>query len=303
MRYSRLSDVADCGLTCSFYLYEGAVRRIFEGNGCMLKIGFLGGGNMARAIVAGLVSSGTDPKLITVLDRHPEKLSALHEQFGVQTQMTLGDWISALDVVVLAVKPQGLKDFCEQAASYVSPQSTVLSIAAAVPAEAIRRWIRNDHVVRAMPNTPSMVKKGVTGLFASASADDQDRCRAQAVMQTVGTIEWLSDEAQLHLVTAGPGSGPAYVFLFMEALADALIQEGLDADKAREFALSTVEGAAALARVSGESFEVLRRNVTSKGGTTAKAIEAFEARDLRGAVQAAVKACRNRSEEMSSLFS
>lgn len=269
----------------------------------MLKIGFLGGGNMARAIVAGLVSSGTDPQQVTVLDRHPEKLSALHEQFGVRTQQALGEWISELDVVVLAVKPQGLKTFCEQAAPFVSADSTVLSIAAAVSADAIAGWLHSSRIVRAMPNTPAMVQKGFTGLFASKGANEEDRRRAQAVMQTVGSFEWVSDEAQLHLVTAGPGSGPAYVFLFMEALADALQQQGLEADKAKKLALSTVEGAAALARASDESFDVLRRNVTSKGGTTAKAIEAFEAHDLRGAVLAAVKACRDRSEEMSKLFS
>ena len=122
------------------------------------------------------------------------------------------------------------------------------------------------------------------------------------MLSALCALEWVESEDDLHLVTAGPGSGPAYVFLFMEALADALMQEGLSPEKAKEFALSTVEGAAALARTSGEAFDVLRHNVTSKGGTTAKAIEAFEAHDLRGTVKAAVQACRTRSEEMSELF-
>ena len=269
----------------------------------MLKIGFLGGGNMARAIVAGLVASGIPGDDVTVMDRHPEKLAKLNEQFGVRMQTALGDWVSELDIVVLAVKPQGLKDFCLEAASYISAQTTVLSIAAAVPAEAIVGWLGTKRLVRAMPNTPAMVGKGFTGLFASNGAGEEDCRRAEAVVRTVGAFEWVNRESDLHLVTAGPGSGPAYVFLFMEALADALEEEGLDPDKAKAFALSTVEGAAALARTSGEPFSMLRQNVTSKGGTTAKAIEAFEAHDLRGAVKAAVKACKCRSEEMSTLFS
>ena len=125
----------------------------------MLKIGFLGGGNMARAIVAGLVASGIPGDDVTVMDRHPEKLAKLNEQFGVRMQTALGDWVSELDIVVLAVTPQGLKDFCLEAASHISAQTTVLSIAAAVPAEAIVGWLGTKRLVRAMPNTPAMVVK------------------------------------------------------------------------------------------------------------------------------------------------
>lgn len=268
----------------------------------MLKIGFLGGGNMARAIVGGLDAGGMEVE-VSVLDRHPEKLEVLAKAYGAQPQTSVGPWISALDLVVLAVKPQGLKEMCEAAADFLSPSATVLSIAAAVPAASIARWIKTPRVVRALPNTPAMAGKGFTGLFAGDNATEEDRQRAEAVMQCVGELRWVIRESDLHLVTAGPGSGPAYVFLFMEALADALQDEELDAAAAREFALSTVEGAAALARQSGEAFSVLRENVTSKGGTTAKALEAFEAHGLRGAVKAAVEACRARSEEMSKLFS
>lgn len=268
----------------------------------MFKIGFLGGGNMARAIVAGLKASGVPMQQVTVLDRHPEKLAALKAQYGIQTQESAGDWVKELDLVVLAVKPQGLQACCKQFAALISPDATVLSIAAAVSASTLIAWTGSTHVVRAIPNTPAMVLKGFTGMFASDQATQQDKDRAQTVMQTVGTVEWVDNEEGLHLVTAGPGSGPAYVFLFMEALQEALQQEGVDPDKAREYALSTVEGAAALARTSGEPFASLRQNVTSKGGTTAKAIEAFEARDLRATVRAAVEACKKRSEEMSALF-
>lgn len=268
----------------------------------MLKIGFLGGGNMTSAIVAGLAANDASAQSVTVMDRHPEKLAKLRALFGVAEQQSAGEWIGEQNVIVLAVKPQGLKICCEAAAPYLNEQTTVLSIAAAVPAKSIGHWLKTPHVVRAMPNTPAMVQKGLTGLFASESARAIDRERAVSVMRTVGACEWVREEKQLHLVTAGPGSGPAYVFLFMEALADALEHEGLDAESAKAFALGTVEGAAALARMSGEPFSVLRQNVTSKGGTTAKAIEALEGHDLRGAVLAAVQACRRRSEEMSELF-
>ena len=274
----------------------------FKGSGKMLKIGFLGGGNMAGAIAAGLAANGTNPAAIAVMDRHPEKLAVLRERLGIATYEAAGDWISEMDVVVLAVKPQGLEACCAQAARWISPEATVLSIAAAVRSEVIARWLGTRRIVRAMPNTPAMAGKGFTGLYAGEGAIEVDRSRAQAILQAVGAVHWVDGEQALHLVTAGPGSGPAYVFLFMEALADALVEQGLEADAAREFALSTVEGAAALARQSARPFEELRRNVTSKGGTTAKAIEAFEARDLRGTVKAAVEACRARSCEMSDLF-
>ena len=160
----------------------------------MLKIGFLGGGNMARAIVAGLVSSGAAPKLVTVMDRHPEKLAALREQFGITTQEKPGDWITALDVVVLAVKPQGLKECCEQVASLVSPETTVLSIAAAVRADVIAEWLGTCRVVRCIPNTPSMVGKGFSGLFAGPRTTEDDRTRSQYVMQTVGDLGWVESD-------------------------------------------------------------------------------------------------------------
>ena len=268
----------------------------------MFEIGFLGGGNMARAIAAGLVASGFDPRSVTVMDRHEEKRRALEESYGVRTEEKLGPWIEKCSLVVLAVKPQGLKDVCEEAAPSVGKDATVLSIAAAVPAASIAGWIGSEHIVRAMPNTPATVRKGLTGLFAAPGARDADRERAESVMRTVGRALWVDDEAKIHLVTAGPGSGPAYVFLFMQVLSEALQAEGLAKAEADEFALSTVEGAAALARESGEDFEALRRSVTSKGGTTAKAIEVLEAHDLAGAVREAVRACRARSEEMSTLF-
>ncbi len=255
---------------------------------------------MARALVSGL--SKMPGVSIAVLDRHPEKLESLKKNYGVETYEKPGDWISKADIVVLAVKPQGLKEFCASVKDFISKDSTVLSIAAGVPAKPIAEWTDSNRVVRSIPNTPAMVGKGLTGLYAAETLSEEDRMRAQTVTDAVGRSLWVDDEARLHLVTAGPGSGPSYVFLFMEAFADGLKDLGVDEVTAKEFALSTVEGAAALARASGEEFAILRANVTSKGGTTAKAIEVLEANNIRTALKEAVFACRKRSEEMGVLF-
>ncbi len=267
-----------------------------------MKTAFIGGGNMARAIIGGLVAQGFDAADIAVKDPHEEKRAALTADFGAAAFDEAADWITAADLVVLAVKPQGLEACLKETAQWISPDATVLSIAAAVSVDAIARWSGKSRIVRCLPNTPAMAGCGFSGLYAGQGAGPEDRARAQKVMESVGSVVWVADEAQLHVVTAGPGSGPAYVFLFMEALADALVQAGADAGQAREMALSTVYGAASLAKASGEDFALLRQKVTSKGGTTAKAIEALEAGDFRGLIGSAVKACIARSEEMAELY-
>ena len=266
-----------------------------------MKIAFIGGGNMARAIIGGLAAKKTDAE-IAVKDPNADKRDALARDFGAQCFEQASDWIAKADMVVLAVKPQVLKSCLQEIAPFISDSATVLSIAAAVPVESIVRWSGKTHVVRCLPNTPAMVGCGFSGLYAGAQADDVDKNRAEAVMKSVGRVLWVEDEDRLHVVTGGPGSGPAYVFLFMEALSSALENAGMSKSEAHELALSTVEGAALLARRSGEDFAKLRENVTSKGGTTAKAVEAFDAGGFRDLVDAAVQACMNRSREMSRLF-
>ena len=278
----------------------GACALQDNNHGRCVRIAFLGGGNMSSAVLDGLLADGFAPQCLAVMDRHPEKLARFAAQ-GVAAHLEPGAWLSEVDVVVLGVKPQGLEACIKAAAPFVNKSALIVSMAAAVSVRALQGWLPNP-VVRTMPNTPAKVKKGMTALFASADATDAHKLLAEDVMRAVGRVDWVEREEDLHLVTGGTGSGPAYVFLFMQGLAEALVREGLSPEHARELSLSTVEGAAALARATGEDFAVLRANVTSKGGTTAKAIEAFEAHDLRGIIAEAVAACVARSREMAGLF-
>lgn len=279
-----------------------AVVKVQNKKGDSMRIAFVGGGNMARAIIAGLTATGFEGSSIAVKDHNTDKLEALQKDYGVCVYREDGAWISEADLVVLAVKPQGLAACLEGCARWIAPEATVLSIAAGVSTDTLRRRTGSGHIVRAMPNTPAMVRQGFTGLFAVPEATDTDRERAQTVMAAVGRCLWLDDEDAMHAVTAGPGSGVAYVFLFMQGLEEALLGQGLDADKARALTLATVRGASALADASDASFEELRARVTSKGGTTAKAIEAFEDAGLRRIIDTAAKACAARSREMAELF-
>ncbi|MDO4938141.1 MAG: pyrroline-5-carboxylate reductase, partial [Sutterellaceae bacterium] len=268
----------------------------------IVKIACIGGGNMVSAIVAGLVGHGMEGSDITVKDPHEDKRAKLEALYGIHTTDTVGAWITEADVLVLGVKPQALKEALKEVAPLIGKDTTVISIAAGVTVEALKNWTGTDRIVRAMPNTPAMVSQGFTGLYAPETATEVDVERAEKVVAAIGQYRKFDHEDDLHTVTGGPGSGVAYVFLFMQGLQEALERQGLESQAAHDLALATVEGAAALARQSGGDFAVLRQNVTSKGGTTAKAIETFEAQDLRGTIDAAVKACIARSKEMSELF-
>ena len=267
-----------------------------------MTIAFIGGGNMAGAIVAGLCANGTDPNTVCVSDPNREKLDALRQTYGIRTFDVTSDWLLEADIVVLAVKPQVLKEVCKFIADFIRPSATVLSIAAGVTSESIGRWLNHERIVRCMPNTPAMVGKGMSGLYAPDAIDARTREAIQDVMQCVGRVRWVEKEDDLHVITGGSGSGPAYVFHFLQGLQEALQAQGMDLETARDVALTTLEGAAALARASAEPFEDLRAKVTSKGGTTAKAIEVFEARDCRAIVDQAVRACIARSREMAEVF-
>lgn len=267
-----------------------------------MKIAFIGGGNMARAIIAGLCDKGFAGGDIAVKDPNEDKRAALAARFGVEGRASAGDWISRADLVVLAVKPQVLEAAAGEVARWIAPSATVLSIAAGVGVEALARWTGHAHIVRCLPNTPGMVGAGYSALFAGPGADARDRERAQTVMQSVGEAAWVQSEEQMHVVTAGPGSGPAYVFLFLQGLSEALERAGADKAQARSLAIATVSGAARLAAQSESDFEALRAMVTSKGGTTARAIEALEAGDFRGLIDQAVRACIARSREMAETY-
>lgn len=266
-----------------------------------LTIGFLGGGNMARALIGGLAKKRPDAR-VHVIDHNPDKLEKLAQDFGAETHEAIGEWVGECSLLVLAVKPQNMKAALAPLVPFLNPTGAALSIAAGIEAGTLKGWLGGYPVLRAMPNTPAMAGCGTTGFWAGADADADAVETALAVLESVGVVVRVADEAGIDLVGAIPGSGPAYVFRFMEALARAGVSRGLSEEDAQALALGTVYGAAVLAKESGRPFAELRENVTSKGGTTAKALEVFNRLDIDGMVDQAVQAALNRTEEMKQLF-
>jgi pyrroline-5-carboxylate reductase len=263
-----------------------------------MNIVFIGGGNMAAALISGLVKVAGSGAQIHVVDRNPEALERLAREYGVSTATDIDEGVRHAEVVVLAVKPQQMREV----ATALAPQLTrqlVLSIAAGIRSSDLTRWLGGyDAIVRTMPNTPALIGMGVTGLAAQPAVSAAQREQADAVMRTVGKTVWLDDEAQIDAVTAVSGSGPAYVFYFLEAMQEAASAMGLNAQQGRELALATFTGAAQLAAQSDEAVDVLRARVTSKGGTTHAAIESMEAAGVKGAIVAAMQAAAARGKEL-----
>lgn len=262
----------------------------------MMHITFIGGGNMATAIIAGLVKAV--PCQISVVEPNADKRAQLASQFRLTALEQLPVYFGGNQVVVLAVKPQQLREVCADLAGRLDG-ALVLSIAAGIGVPALSRWLDgHERIVRVMPNTPAMIGKGVAGLYAPRGVDGQDRNAAERIMAAAGSTVWLDEESGIDDITAISGSGPAYVFYFIEGLIDAARQMGFDDATARELALGTFEGAVALARHSGEDIATLRANVTSKGGTTEQAIASFDASELKSAILRGARACRARSVEL-----
>lgn len=264
-----------------------------------MKLGFIGGGNMAAALIGGLCRAGFQGGDIAVLDPSADRRQALAQAFGVQVEDQPGAWLADLDLLVLAVKPQQMQAATRSVAPWAG---AVLSVAAGVRAADIARWLGHEQVIRAMPNTPALIGAGVSGVAALPAAPAAARAAATRVLETAGLVQWFEDETQLDAVTAISGSGPAYVFLFIEALEAAAIELGLPASAARQLAIATVSGSARLAAESPEAPAVLRERVTSKGGTTAAALARFEAEDLRGLVGRAAQAASARAAELGDEF-
>jgi len=264
----------------------------------MTHTAFIGGGNMARALVRGLLEAGTQG--VVVSDPSAEARSSL-EALGARVVESNAEAILGATLVVLAVKPQQLRGVLEPLARDLAPARPLLvSVAAGVPRAAITRF-SGGHcpVVRCMPNTPALIGAGITALSAGPEVIEAERARAQALMGTVGATFWVDDEAQLDVVTAISGSGPAYFFLFMEALAAAGAAMGLEPALATRLALGTGLGAARLAAAPGApDLATLRRQVTSPGGTTERALAVLAAGDLGGLVHRAAEAARARAAEL-----
>jgi len=260
------------------------------------KIGFIGGGNMARSLVGGLIQAGHDARAIRVSDPSPTALEAMSKLGPVQVGDDNGAVATEVDVLVLAVKPQAMGGVLTPlAARLAQRRPLLLSIAAGLTTTALESWAGHLPLVRCMPNTPALVGAGMSVLYANASVDASGRADAETVMRSAGAVRWVEQEAQLDAVTAVSGSGPAYFFHMMEAMIAAGVEQGLDHETSRALVLQTALGAARMASENGSDPGELRQQVTSPGGTTAAALAVFADGDLMGLVSRAVAAAADRS--------
>lgn len=265
------------------------------------RLGFVGGGNMASAIIGGLIQRGVPAQHIAVVEPLAAQRERLQAQLGVQVHDAAGAALQDCQLVVWAVKPQVLKAVAQAAAPHVAG-ALHLSVAAGIRSDSLASWLGSERIVRAMPNTPALVGRGMTGLYARAAVDADDRALVQQVVASTGQHLWLEREADLDAVTALSGSGPAYVFYFLEAMRQAGTEMGLGADAAMQLALATFAGATQLAQDATEPPEVLRERVTSKGGTTYAALTAMEAAGVKTAFVQAMHAARQRARELGDEF-
>ena len=268
-------------------------------------ITFIGGGNMGRALISGLLANGFESKQISVVEANASTALKLYEDFGVQGINTLEQIafdFSKNNVVVMAIKPQDFNVVAKNLASKLkhasAPGPLILSIAAGIRLKDMSRWLDHTRCVRAMPNTPALIGKGITGLFADAAVNESDRDLAETICNAVGQAVWVSEEKLMDAVTAVSGSGPAYVFAFLEAMQSAGEKLGLDAQTARQLAYATLEGATQLAYNSDEHAGILRERVTSKGGTTAAALEVMQQHGWHEILEKAIDAASQRGKTM-----
>jgi pyrroline-5-carboxylate reductase len=268
------------------------------------RIAFIGGGNMAHSLIAGLIADGQDPSTLTVSDPLVDRREHLASRFCINAAADNAAAVAAAEVLVLCVKPQIAPSLCRELAGALSDASPLLiSIMAGVTEASILHWLgRKSALVRAMPNTPMMVQSGAIGLHANPATTALQRNLAEEIMRAGGLTHWVDQETDLDAVTAVSGSGPAYFFLFMEALEKAAIEQGLDPNAARLLSIQTALGAARMAMESDESPQQLRERVTSPGGTTEQALRAFTEGGLESLVSRAVAAARRRAAELSQLL-
>lgn len=271
-----------------------------------LTIAFIGGGNMASALAAGLIGKRCGAHDVHVIDINASVLERWAGQ-GTTVSQTPDDTLARRRLWILAVKPQFLKEAVMLCRPFLQEDTLVVSIAAGISAETLSAWLGRDgtpftRLVRCMPNTPALIGSGATGLLALPGVSEDDKAVVQQCMRAVGEVVWVDTDAQIDTVTALSGSGPAYVFLFIEALIQGGIKQGLDEDQARTLALATVTGATQLAALSHESLQTLRERVTSKGGTTAAALDVLQSRNFPDIVQQAMLAAYARAAELSNEF-
>ncbi|MCW8830428.1 MAG: pyrroline-5-carboxylate reductase [Gammaproteobacteria bacterium] len=265
------------------------------------SIAFIGGGNMACSLIGGLLSSSEQTANILVAEPNADQRAQLEQQFDIQATSNNADTLS-VDVVVLAVKPQLLQLVCREISKPLVQANRLplfISIAAGVRSGDINRWLGGEQaIVRCMPNTPSLLRAGATGLYANPQVNDTQKTLAENIMQAVGITLWVNKEDELDAVTAVSGSGPAYFFLLMEAMKKAGVQLGLEAETAEKLVLQTALGAAMMADNSDVDASTLRARVTSKGGTTEQAIKSLQEAGFEQLVENALKAANDRSQTL-----
>jgi pyrroline-5-carboxylate reductase len=262
-----------------------------------MKITFIGGGNMAKALIGGLIKRGYSPSKMHVVELSKETCTALHNEFGVRATTELTAAVQHGETIILAVKPQNLQEVALKLAPILEGQ-LVISIAAGIRTQDMARWLGTQNIVRCMPNTPALIRSGVTVLYAIPAVKPDQCNRAEAILAAVGSTLWVDEEEMLNAVTAISGSGPAYVFYFIEAMQQAAYELGLDEAQARQMVLDTFIGATKLAEHSAEDVAVLRARVTSKNGTTERALLSMDSNRVKQDIVDAIYAAAKRSKEM-----
>ena len=262
------------------------------------RIAFIGAGNMASSLIGGLLAKGLDAAQIRASDPGTETRAKVTAEHGIEVFADNAQAVQDADVIVIAVKPQAMKAVCQDLRQHLKPHQLLVSIAAGITCASLLNWLGNQPLVRCMPNTPALLGKGVSGLFATPDVSAEQRQQADELLSAVGIVVWVDTEAQIDAVTAVSGSGPAYFFLLIEAMTDAGVKLGLPREVAEQLAQQTALGAAHMAVGSDVDAAELRRRVTSPAGTTEAAIKSFQANGFEAMVETALSAAAHRSAEM-----
>lgn len=267
-------------------------------------VAFIGGGHMTTSLIGGLVASGFEATQLWVSDPNEDKRERLAKQFGIHTDPSNEAVAALADIIVLAVKPKDMPDVCHELKESIQKRHPlVVSIAAGVQTHHIEKWLGSDiAIVRAMPNTPALLRMGATGLYANTRVTDEERSLAESLLRAVGMTVWAAHEHEMETIAALSGSGPAYFFLVMEALQHGAEALGLPEKTAKILTLQTAMGAARMAFESDVELDVLRKRIASPGGTTEKALDTLETGDIRILFKAALEAAKKRSIEISHQF-
>jgi pyrroline-5-carboxylate reductase len=265
------------------------------------KIAFLGGGNMASAMIGGLIKQGMPLSDILVVEPYEPTRDKLLQDFGINAMAEPSNILASAGLIIWAVKPQVFKEAAQQTGNF-APTALHFSVAAGIRSDSIAAWLKTDNVVRSMPNTPALIGKGMTALFARPAVTPAGKTSVERVVASMGEFLWLDEESQLDAVTAISGSGPAYVFYFLEAMTEAAVKMGLSVEQGRRLAIATFSGASELANRSDEPLETLRQRVTSKGGTTYAALMSMEGDAIKPHFIKAMQAAQIRAKELGDEF-